>query len=99
MSSSYKNNKVTEQRLKVLREFVQKVQSVARAIWIKISPKNPPLKAAMVIIAVPLVLIAIFLGLALFTIVLISLGFIVFALAQMARTSEQTQNNKETIDG
>ena len=99
MPSSYESNKVTEQRLKVLREFVQKVQSVARAIWIKISPKNPLLKAALVIIAVPLVLITFSLGLALFTIVLISLGFIVFALAQMARTSEQTQNNKETIDG
>ena len=99
MSSSYESNKVTEQRLKVLREFVQKVQSIVRPVWIKISPKNPLLKAALVIIAVPLVLIAFSLGLALSTIVLISLGFIVLALTQMALTSEQTQNDKETIDG
>ncbi len=77
-----------ERSLEVTKTYIQKGQGATRSIWVKISPKHPLLKAAMV----PPMAAAI---LTMFVLFLIMLGFTLLALALMPAIGRAGEKDTE----
>lgn len=75
-----KHTSVNRRSLEVTRTYLRSGQSVARSLWIRVSPKHPLLKAA---VAAPMTALL----LTILVLVLITLGFALLAIALMAAIS------------
>ena len=79
---------ISKQSLEVSRTYLQRGQAVTHCLWIRVSPKHPLLKAAMIppIAAFVLTMLVLF---------LIMLGFTLLAIALMGAISRAGGNDTE----
>ncbi len=85
MSIVRKNRNVGKRSLEVTRKYLQRGQSVTQSTWIRVSPKNPLLKAVLTLPIGAVVLIMLIL-------ILIAMGFTLMALALMSALSRGEGN-------
>ena len=82
-----KHKSITGRSLEVTRIYLQRGQAVSRSLWIKASPKNPLLKAAVALPIGAVMLMMLFL-------ILIALGFTLMAVALMSALSRREGNTE-----
>ena len=69
-------NNLNRRSVEVTRTYLQRGQSVTRSMWVNICPRNPVLKA---VVAVPAAAVM----LSMFLLILMILGFVLFAVTLM----------------
>ena len=69
-------NNLNRRSVEVTRTYLQRGQGATRSMWVNISPRNPVLKVA---VAVPAAVVI----LSMFILMLMALGFVLFAITLM----------------
>ena len=87
MSIVRKDRNISGRSLEVTRTYLQRGQGISRSIWIKVSPKNPLLKAALALPMGAIMLI-------MFILILIALGFTLTAVTLMSVLSKSEENTE-----
>jgi len=88
MSTVHKKHKnIGERSLQVSRTYLRRGQDVSRSLWIKVSPRNPVLKAVFALPIGALLLMMLVL-------IMLMLGFTVLAVTVMAAISRGEEHTK-----